>query len=78
MKVTLYKTREVHFLLFGTKGFHAKAMIERFTAAGSRRHQNLKYENFPSSIGRLRQNIAPKSVPLVEHDYFSLLNQSNH
>ena len=35
-------------------------------------------ENFPSSFGRLRQNIAPKSVPHVQHDYFSSFNQSNH
>ena len=38
----------------------------------------LKYENFTTSFGRLRQNIAPKSVPHVQHDYFSSLNQSNH
>ena len=35
-------------------------------------------EKFPSSFGRLRQNIAPKSVPHVQHDYFSSFNQSNH
>ena len=40
--------------------------------------QNLKYENFTSSFGRLRQNIAPKSVPHVQHDYFYSFNQSNH
>ena len=51
---------------------------ERFTAASFRCHQNLKYENFTSSFGRLRQNIAPKSVPHVQHDYFSSFNQSNH
>ena len=46
-----------------------------FTAPSSRCRQNLKYENFTSSFGRLRQNVAPKSVP---HDYFSSFNQSNH
>ena len=40
--------------------------------------QNLKYENFTSSFARLRQNIAPKSVPHMQHDYFSSFNQSNH
>ena len=30
-------------------------------AASSRCSQNLKYENFTSSFGRLRQNIAPKA-----------------
>ena len=34
--------------------------------------------NFTSSFGRLRQNTAPKSVPHVQHDYFSSFNQSNH
>ena len=35
-------------------------------------------KNFTSSFVRLRQNIAPKSVPHVQHDYFSSFNQSNH
>ena len=34
--------------LLSTNGFHAKAKKERLTAAGSRRRQNLKYENFTS------------------------------
>ena len=38
----------------------------------------LKYENVTSSFGRLCQNIAPRSVPHVQHDYFSSLNQSNN
>ena len=62
MLITLYKIGGVHFRLLGTTGFRAKAKNERFTAASSRRRQNLKYENFTSSFGRLRQNIAPKSV----------------
>ena len=74
----LYKIGEVHFRLFGTNGLHAKAKSERFTAAGSCCRQNLKYEDFMSSFGRLRQNGAPKSVPHVQHDYFSSFNQSNH
>ena len=68
----------VHFRLLGTKGFYAKAKTGTFTAASLRCRQNLKCENFTSSFGRLRQNIAPKSVPHVQHDYFSSLNQSNH
>ena len=59
-------------------GFRVKAKKERFTAACSRCRQNLKYANFTSSFGRLRQNIAPKSVLHVQHDYFSSFNQSNH
>ena len=78
MLVTLHKIGGVHFRLLGTNGFHVKAKSERFTAASFCRRQNLKYENFTSSFGRLRQNIAPKSVPHVQHDYFSSFNQSNH
>ena len=29
-------------------------------------------------VGRLHQKIAPKSVPHVQHDYFSSFNQLNH
>ena len=64
MLVALYKISEVYFRLLGTYGIHAKAKKERFSAAGFRCRQNLKYENFTSSFGRLRQNIAPKSVRL--------------
>ena len=79
MFVTLYQKGEVHLLgTNGTNGFHIEAKNERFTAAGSRCRQNLKYENLTSSFGRLRQKIAPKGVPYVQHDYFSSSNQSNH
>ena len=78
MLITSYKIGEVHFLLLGTNGFHVKAKNGRFTAPGSRCRQNLKYENFTSLFGRLRQKIAAKSVPHVQHDYFSLFNQSDH
>ena len=78
MLITLYKIGELHFRLLGTNGFHVKAKSERFTATTPRCRQNLKYENFTSSFSRLRQNIAPKSVPHVQHDYFSSFNQSNH
>ena len=72
MFVTLYETGEVHFCLLGTNGFPVKAKNERFTAVDVRCRQNLKYENFTSTLGRLRQKIPPKSVP---HDYVSLFNQ---
>ena len=78
MLVTFCKVSEVHFRLHGTSDFRVKAMNERFTAAGSRLRQNLKHENFTSSFGRLRQKIALKSVPQVQHDYFSPFDQSNH
>ena len=74
MLITLYKIGGVHFRLLGTDSFHVKAKNERFTPASSRCRQNLKYENFTSSFGRLRQNNAPKSVPHVQHDYFFSFN----
>ena len=43
MLVTLYKIGEVHFRLIGADGFHVRDKNERFTAAGSRCRQNLKY-----------------------------------
>ena len=76
--VTLHKKSEVHFRLLGMNCFHAKTKNERFTAENSRCRQNLKYENFTSSFGRLRQKNAPKSVPRVQHDYFSTFSQSYH
>ena len=69
---------ELHFRLLGTNGFHVKAKSERLTAASSRCRQNLKHENFTASFGRQRQTFVPKSVPHVQHDYFSPFNQSNH
>ena len=77
MLITLYTIGGVHFRLLGTNGFHVNAKNERFTAASFRCRQNLKYENF-MSFGRLRQNIAPKSMLHVQHDYFSSFNQSNY
>ena len=77
MLVTLYKTGEVHFRLPDTNGFHVKAKNQRFTAAGSRCRQNFKNENLTSLFDRLRQKIASESVRHVQHDYFSLFNQSN-
>ena len=78
MLVTLYKIGELPFRLPGTNGFHVKTRNARFTATGSRCRQNLKYENFTSSFGRVRQKIAPKiSMLHVQLDYFSSsFNQS--
>ena len=78
MLITLYKIGGLLFRLLATNGFRVKAKKERFTAARSRCRQNLKYENFSSSFGRLRQNTAPRCVLHVHHDYFFSFNQSNH
>ena len=59
MLVALYKIDEVLFRLLGKNAFHVKAKNERFTTAGLCCRQNLKYENFTSSFGRLGQNTAP-------------------
>ena len=75
MLITLYKIGGVHFRLLGTNDFHVKAKNERFTVASSRCRHNLK-SSFTSSFGILRQNMAPKSVPHVLHNYFSSFNQS--
>ena len=73
---TLYKVREVYFRLLA-RMVSCKGKEWRFTTESWRYRQNLKYENFPSSSGRLRQKFAPKGVPHVQHDYFSSFNQSN-
>ena len=75
------KTGEVYFRLIGTNPFHEKAKNERCTVTGSRRCQIGPWiKKFTSLFGRLRQEIAPKGLPHVRHDYFFVLirfNQSN-
>ena len=51
---------------------------ERFTIVYWRCCKNLKFGNFTLSFGRLRQRIALKCVPHVQHDYFYSFNQSDH
>ena len=63
MLVTLYKIGGVRLL--GTNVFHVKAKNERFIAASSLCRQNLEYENFTLSFGRLRQNIAPRACSTI-------------
>ena len=70
MLITLYKIGELHFRSLGTNGFHVKAKRERYTAASSRCRQNLTYENFTSSFGRLRQNIAQKRAARAVRFFF--------
>jgi len=65
MFVTLYETGEVHFCLFGTNGIYVKAENENFIATGLPCRQNLKYENFTSSFGRLRQNVQQKACRTI-------------
>ena len=53
MSVTLYEIGQVSFRLLGTNGLRLKPENERFIVAGSPCRQNLKYENFTLSFGRL-------------------------
>ena len=73
-----YKISGMHLCLLGTNDFHKQTKNERFSPAGSRCRQKMKYENFMLSFGRLSQRIATKSVPHVQHDYFSSINQWSH
>ena len=75
MLVKLFKISKVHFHLSGTKDFHVKAENERFPVVGLRCHQNLKYENFMSSFGRLCQKIAPRGMTC---SMISFLHSSDH
>ena len=76
--VTLCKLGKVYFHSLGTNGFHVRAKAEIFSAVGSRYRQNLKSENFTSSLADYDKKIAPKSVLHVQHDHFPSYNQSNH
>ena len=50
--------------------FLVKLELLIFTAVRTPCHQNLKYENFTSSFGGLRQRIAPMSVLHLQDDNF--------
>lgn len=50
--------------------FFVKLELLIFTAVRTPCHQNLKYENFTSSFGGLRQGIAPMSVLHLQDDNF--------
>ena len=57
MLVTLYEVGKLSFHFLGTNSFHVKAENERFTAAGSRCCENLKYEDVMSSFARLHKKL---------------------
>ena len=50
--------------------FLVKLELLIFNAVRTSCHQNLKYENFTSSFGGLRQRIAPMSVLHLQDDNF--------
>ena len=55
--------------MIGTNGCHEKLENERFSAAGSRCRQNLKFEIFTASFGRVRQ----RNVRNVQYYSFRFL-----
>ena len=61
MLVTLYEIGEVYFCLLSTNGFHVSTENERSTSADSPCRRSLKYANFTSSFGRLRQKLHQKA-----------------
>ena len=81
-KIALKKTTYMNNVLFEIENTRVPILLiglpERSLFEGNKKLNNLKYENVRSSIGRLRQDIAPKSAPHVQHDYFPSFNQSNH
>ena len=80
MLAMLQKIGEVHFRLLGTNGY-LKAKKKRVTAACSGCRQNLKYENFMSSFGRLRQKVCSQkacrtcSTIVFSFSFHSVTNQ---
>ena len=78
ISVTLYKIGGVHFRLLATNGFHVKSKDWKIYCGELVLSSEAQIWKFTSSFARLRRNISPKSVPHVQHDYFSSFNQSNH
>ena len=81
MLAMLQKIGEVHFGLLGKNGCYLKAKKERVTAARSGCRHNLKYENFMSSFGRLRQKVCSQkacrtcSTIVFSFNFHSVTNQ---
>ena len=75
MLITLYKRGALHFRLFGKKSFHVKERVKDLLL---RARVVVRTSNMKISRGRLAdygdQNMEPKSVPHVQHDYFSSSN----
>ena len=61
----------VAFLLIDTDDFHHKLENKRFAAARLRCCQNIKFDKFKSSFGRLREKKELMCVLHVQHYCFS-------
>ena len=61
-----------------TQILRPKHMFPSLATPGNITRNIVSATMFPSLAKPLRQNIASKSVPHVQHDYFSSFNQSNH
>ena len=69
MLVSLYKLGKAYFCLLSTSNFHVKTEKDRFTVAGWRCSQNLKYKNFTLLFCRLRQNEALLGVLAIRDNW---------
>ena len=64
---------EVFFQSIGTNGFHIKAENERFSTVGSPCRENIEFENFTSSFGRLpNKNCTKERAALAARSFFRL------
>ena len=73
MFITSYKIGEVHFRLLGTNGCHEmKDLMQRVRPVVTTSIMLISRR-----LGGLRRKTAGKSVPHVQHDYFSLFKQLN-
>ena len=73
MLVMLYETGQVYFRWPATNGFRLKAENGRFTVAGLRYPQNLKYEISRRHLPDYVKKLLPECAPHVQHDYFILI-----
>ena len=77
--VTSYIVSKVSLKWIGTRDFRLKIIEnERFSVVCSRCRQNLKFDDFTSSLCRWPHKHLLKSVLHVQHDYLRSLNQWNH
>ena len=63
--VALNEVGKVSFHLIDTNGFFVKVENERFAAAGSRCHENLKHDNFTCSGVPLCKTTQPSAILLL-------------
>ena len=78
MFVTLYETGEVPFFFVWHEWFSRKGREWKIYRCGLALSSEPQVWKFHALFWQTTSNIAPKSVPHVQHDYFSSFKQSNH